>query len=104
MILRPAVEDLCEGGGLPSTCGQVLLQHEHEHYVAFGGEVHDVLGNDGPAFPPGDRSHLCVVGCAKTGLGDVDRVMAVGVAQEHRGGGWEHLIGQEGAHASSALR
>src|SRR5271166_238795 len=49
VILGPAVESLGEGGGLPAPRGQVLLQHEHEHHIAFGREVRNVLGDDSPA-------------------------------------------------------
>src|SRR5271165_3874381 len=96
MLLRPAVENLRERGGLSASRWQVLLQHEHQYDVAFGGEVCDILGHDRPAFASGDRSHVCVFGCSKAGLGDVDSVMAVGVAQEHRSSYWEHLIDQKG--------
>jgi hypothetical protein len=65
MVLRPAVEDLCERSGLPATCGQVLLQHEHQHDVAFRSEVSDILGDDSPAFRPGGCRHLGVVGRSK---------------------------------------
>jgi hypothetical protein len=51
MLLRPAVENLGERGCLSTSCGQVLLEHEYEHEVALGGEVHDVLGQDRPVFP-----------------------------------------------------
>jgi hypothetical protein len=40
----------------------------------------------------------------KTDLGNMNRVVTVGVAQEHRGGHWEHLIDQKGDHASNASR
>ncbi len=104
MVLRPSVEDLCECGGLPASCRQVLLQHEYEHYIAFGGEVRDILSDDSPAFRPGDFRHLRVVGRAEADLGDVDRVVTVGVAQEHGCGHREHLVEQEGCHASNASR
>jgi len=68
MILCPAVENLGERGGLPTSGGQVLLQHEYEHDIAFGGEVRDILGNDRPAFRPGGRRHLRVVGRTEAGL------------------------------------
>ena len=104
VVLRPAVEDLCKCGGLPATRRQVLLQHEHEHGVAFDGEVRDILGDDSAAFRPGDCRHLGVVGAAEAHLGDVDRVMTVGVAQEYGCGRREHLVDQEGCHASSVSR
>jgi hypothetical protein len=39
MLLCPPVENLGERGGLSTTCGQFLLQHEQQHEIAFGGEV-----------------------------------------------------------------
>jgi hypothetical protein len=84
MLLRPAVENLGERGGLSTARWEILLEHEHEYDVAFRGEVRDGLGHDRPAFPPGNRRHLRVFTCPKTGLGDMDCVVTVGVAQEHR--------------------
>ena len=104
MILCPAVENLSERGGLPTSGGQVLLQHEYEHDIAFGGEVRDILGNDRPAFRPGGCRHLRVVGRTEADLSDMDRVVTVGVTQEHGGGRRERLIDYEGCHASSASR
>jgi hypothetical protein len=51
VLLRPAVENLGERGGLSTARWEILLEHEHEYDVAFGGEVRDVLGNDRAAFP-----------------------------------------------------
>jgi hypothetical protein len=45
-----------------------------------------------------------ILGTAKTDLGDVDCVMTVCLAQHHRCGCGEHLVEQEGSHASSACR
>ena len=104
VLLRPAVENLRERGGLSTAGWEVLLEHEHQYDVAFGSEVRDILGHDRPAFPPGNRRHLRVFGCPKTGLGDMDCVVTVGVAQERCGSYGEHLIDQKGAHASSASR
>ena len=53
--LRPAVENLGERGGLSSSGWQVLLQPEQKHDVAFGGEVHNVLG--ATASRPGPGAH-----------------------------------------------
>ncbi len=69
VLLCPTVENLGERGGLATARGQVLLEHEYERDVAFGGEVHDVLGNDRPACPSGDRCHVRVFGGSKTDLG-----------------------------------
>src|SRR5487761_682354 len=49
VVPRPVVQDLRESGGHAAPGGQVLLQDEHEHHVALGGEVRDVLGDNGPA-------------------------------------------------------
>jgi hypothetical protein len=46
MLLRPPVKNLGERDGLSASRGQVPLQHKHEHDVAFGGEVCDILGHD----------------------------------------------------------
>jgi hypothetical protein len=104
VFLRPAVENLGERGGLATARWQVLLEHEYEHDVSFGREVHDVLSNDRPAFAPADHRPVRVFGGSKTNLGDVNRVVTVGVAQEHRGSYGEHLIDKKGAHASNASR
>src|SRR6185312_5203437 len=102
MLLRPPVKNLGERDGLSASRGQVPLQHKHEHDVAFGGEVCDILGHDRPAFATGERSHVRVFGSSKTDLGDMDRIMTVGVAQEYRGSCRKRLIDQKGGHASNA--
>jgi hypothetical protein len=104
MVLRPSVEKLGERGGLTTARGQVLLEHEHENDVAFGGEVHDVLGNNHPAFSPGGRRYVRILGCSKADLGDMNGVVAIGVAQERGSSYWEHLIDQKGDHASNVSR
>ena len=104
MIRCPAVENLGQRGSLPTSGGQAPFQHEHQHDIAFGGKVRDILSNNRPAFRPGGYGHLRVAGRAETDLSDMDRVVAVGVAQEHRRGHREHLIDYEGGHASSASR
>lgn len=71
---------------MPTSGGQVFLRHEHQHDIAFGGEVRDILSNNGPAFRPGGCGHLSVVGRTKADLSEVDRVVAVCLAQEHGGG------------------
>jgi hypothetical protein len=45
-----------------------------------------------------------VFGGPKTYLGDVDRVMTMGVSQKRGGSYGEHLIDQKGGHASNASR
>ena len=52
-----------------------------EIWVPFVSEVRDILGDDGPAFGPGARRNLGVVGAPEACLGDVHGVMAVSVAQ-----------------------
>ena len=71
MLLCPPVENLGEGGSLATGRGQVLLEHEYEHDIAFGGEVHDVLGNSRPAFPPSGGRHVYIFGCSETDLGEL---------------------------------
>ena len=93
-----------ERGRLATARGQVLLEHEYEHHIAFSCEVSDVLGNNCPAFTPGGRRHVHIFGRLKTGLGNMERVVTVGVAQEHRGRHGEHLIDQKAAHASKVSR
>ena len=63
-IVCPAIEDPGQGGSLAAARGQVLLQNEHQDYVALGGEVRDVFGDDDPAFGPGGRRHLRVAECS----------------------------------------
>jgi hypothetical protein len=48
---------------------QVLLEHEQQDHVAFGGEVGDVLGDHGPALGPRGRRKLSVVAALESGLG-----------------------------------
>jgi hypothetical protein len=104
MVLRPSVENLGECGGLAAACGQIPFEHEYEHDIAFGGEVHDVLGNNRPALPPGGGRHVYIFGCSKADLGDMNSVVTVGVSQEYCGSYWKHLIDQKGTHVSSASR
>jgi hypothetical protein len=103
-ITRPAVEDPGQGGSLPASRWQVLLQDEHQDNVALRGEVRDILGDDGPASGPGGRRHLRVGGRSKACLGDMDGIVAVLGAQELGRGRREHLIDQEGGHARRASR
>ena len=78
--LRPPVEDLCECGGLSTPCGQVLLQNKYEDDLAFGREVHDILGDESATFGPSGRRDLRIVGRSEADLGNMDRVMTVRVA------------------------
>ena len=71
MLVCPPVENLGKGGSLATARGQVLLEHEYEHDIAFGGEVHDVLGNSRPAFPPSGGRHVYIFGCSETDLGEL---------------------------------
>lgn len=103
MVLCPAVENLGKRGSLPISGGQ-FLPHEHQHDIAFGGEVRDILSNDCSAFRPSGCGHLRIVGRTQADLSDMDRVAAVGVAQKNGGGRREHLIHYEGCHASSVSR
>ena len=104
MVSVPAVQDPGQRGSLPASCWQVLLQDEHQHQVALGGEVRDVLGDHGPAFGPGSRRDPCIVGGPQAGLSDVDGIAAIPGAQEFGRSYREHLVDQEGGHASSAAR
>jgi len=101
---RPAVENLREGRSLPASRWQVLLQDEHQDYIAFRGKVRHILGDDSSAFRSGSRGHLRVVSCPQAYLGHVDSVLAVGIAQQFGYGHRKHLIDQEGRHAKSASR
>jgi len=62
VIVCPAVTDRCQTGGLPAARRQVLLQHGHQHHVAFRGEVRDIPGDDSPAVRPGGCRNLSVAG------------------------------------------
>src|SRR6185312_11866231 len=104
MSLCPVVKGLREGGGLRTCGGQVLLAPEHEYHVAFGREVRNILGDDSPALGPGGCRHLGIVSRAETDLCDVDCVVTVCLAQEQGYSRREHLVDQEGSHASSASR
>jgi hypothetical protein len=100
MILCPAVENLGERGSLPTSGRQALLQHEHQHDIAFGGKVRDIRSNNRPAFRPGGRGHLRVVGRSETGLSDMEAVGLMPRACLDLGGGhcwwasycWRYLL------------
>src|ERR1039457_1208410 len=77
---------------------------EEEDGVALGGEVRDILGDDGPALRAGGCRDLRVRGAAQADLADVDRVVTVLVPQQAGRCCREHLIDQERGHASSAWR
>jgi hypothetical protein len=104
MVPVPAVQDPGQDGSLAPSGRQVLLQDEHQDLIPFGGEVRDVLGDDSPAFGPGRRRDLHIVGCPQPGLSDVHGVVAVLGAQDVGRRCREHLIDQEGGHASRASR
>jgi hypothetical protein len=104
MVSVPAVQDPGQRGSLPASCWQVLLQDEHQHQVALGGEVPDVLGDHGPAFGPGSRRDPRIVGGPQADLTDVDGIAAVSGVQELDRGYREQLVDQEGGHASRAAR
>ena len=103
-VLCPAVEDLRQRGGLPSSRWQVLLQHEYQDDVAFRREVCRVLGYNSPALSPGGRGDLGIVRRPQPDLGHVHSVLAIGVAQDPGRCYRKHLIDQERCHASSAWR
>src|ERR1022692_2032358 len=75
VILCPAVEDLRQGSGLPTSGRQILLQHECQNNAAPGREARNVLGDARPPFTRGGRRHMRILGTAKTDLGDVNCVM-----------------------------
>jgi hypothetical protein len=64
MILCPAVENLGERDSLPTSGRQALLQHEHQHDIAFGGKVRDILSNNRPARASYCRRYLLMPGAA----------------------------------------
>src|SRR5580704_8786686 len=100
----PAVQDPGQRGSLAASRWQVLLQDEHQDQVALGGEISDVLRHDGPALGPGGRRDLRIVGGPQAYLSDVDGIAAIPGAQEFGRSYREHLVDQEGGHASSAAR
>lgn len=102
--LRPAIEGFRERCCLCAPNRQVPLKNEHEHNVALGGEVCDVLGDDSSALRTGSCRDLRVLGGLEADLSYVHRVVVIGITQEHGGCDWEHLVDQELDHASSAAR
>jgi hypothetical protein len=60
---------------------QILLQDKHEDYVALGGKIRDVLGDDCAVFCSRSCGNLRVVGGPQAHLADVDGVLAVALAQ-----------------------
>lgn len=59
---RPPVEQLGERRGLGAAYGQVTLQNEYQHQVAFGCEVRDVLSDHRAPLAPRDSGDLGIVG------------------------------------------
>ncbi len=78
----PVVEKLCQGGSLSASRWQIPFQDKYQHYVTLRGKVRHILGYNGPAFRPGRCGDLRVIGCPQAYLGDVDGVLAVGIAQQ----------------------
>lgn len=70
----------------------------------LGGEVRDVLGYYRAALRPGGSGNVGIVGRPESDFGHVDCIKAVPLAQQLGCGCREHLIDQEGGHASSAAR
>src|ERR1035437_979158 len=77
---------------------------EEEDGVALGGEVRDVLGDNGPALRAGGCRDVRVRCAAQASFADVDRVVTVLFPQQAGRCCREHLIDQERGHASSAWR
>jgi len=103
-VLRPAVENLGQGGTLPTSSRQVLFQDEHQDYVTLRSEVRHILGDDSPALRPGRRGDLAVIGGPQACLGDVNGILSIAIAQQSGRGHREHLIDQERRHARRASR
>ena len=103
-IVCPAVESPRQGGSLPAARRQIPLQDEDQDDITLRGKVSHILGDDGPAFGPGRRGDLRIIGSPQPHLGNMDGVPAVGIAQQFRRGHRKHLIDQEGCHASSDSR
>jgi len=79
-ILRPAVENLCQGGSLPAARWQVPFQDKYQDDVTLRGKVRHILGRDSPAFRPGCRGDLRIISCPQAYLDYVEGVLAVGLA------------------------
>ena len=80
------------------------FQDKYQDHVTLRSKVRHILGYDGPAFRPGCRGDLRVIDCPQAYLGDVDGVLAIGIAQQFGRGDRKHLIDQERRHARSASR
>jgi hypothetical protein len=77
---------------LRAACGQVLLKYEEQNHIAFGSEVGDVLGYDGPALGASGCGDLSIIGTGEANFADVDCVVAVFLPQQHGRGRREHLV------------
>jgi hypothetical protein len=87
VFVRPAIQDLCQRCCLRTTGGRVLLELEDHDYVAFSGEVGNVLGDDSPALGLGDRRNLSIVSSLESRLSYVERVVTVFLLQQRGRGG-----------------
>jgi hypothetical protein len=98
------VEQLGERWGLGATYRQLPLENESQHHVAFSREVRDVLCHHRAPFGARDSGDLRIVGGEEAGFADMDGVATVFLTEKHGSGWGEHLVDQEGCHASSASR
>ncbi len=80
-ILRPPVQDPGQSGSLPASGRQVPFQDEYQGNVALRSKVRRVLGNDSPAFRPGCRGDLRILGCPEANLDDMNGVPAIAITQ-----------------------
>jgi hypothetical protein len=95
MISGPAIDELRQSGSLSPADGKAALTYEHEHQVAFTGEVHDVLGHERTILFSGRGRDVGIVGCSKPDLGDVNGIVTVAIPEQLRGLRREHLVDQE---------
>jgi len=82
--VRPAGEDFRQGCCLRASRRQVPLENGHEHDIALGGIVPDVLGDDCSALRAGNRRDLRVFGRLEADLSNVYGVVAVGMVVRRR--------------------
>jgi hypothetical protein len=104
MSVGPTVEEDRESLRLATACREALLEHEHEHQVAFRGEVSDIFCHQRAFLCTSKRRDGSIVRAAEANFGDVHRVMVGLLTQQPGCVRREHLVEQEPAHANSAWR
>jgi hypothetical protein len=102
LVPGPLIKDLSQRWGLTAAGREIPFQYEHQHHLTLGCEVCDVLGDDCPTLKSSSRCDDGIVAGLETDFSDMDRVVAILLAQQRSYGWWEHFVDQKGSHAKSA--